>query len=36
MEKLLQILSEIKPNCDFETNNRLIDDGVLTRSTSFL
>ena len=29
MEKLLQILSEIKPNCDFETNNRLIDDGVL-------
>jgi len=29
METLMQILSNIKPDCDFETNQRLIDDGIL-------
>lgn len=29
MDKLLQILSEIHPEIDFENNNLLIDDGIL-------
>ena len=29
MEKLLEILSGIHPEVDFETNEELIDDGVL-------
>ncbi len=29
MEKLLRILSEVKPGCDFENNKSLIDDGIL-------
>ena len=29
MEKLLNILSEIKPDIDFETNEELIDAGIL-------
>ena len=29
MEKLLEILSGIHPEVDFENNNELIDDGIL-------
>lgn len=29
MEKLLDILREIKPDVDFETEDSLIDDGIL-------
>jgi acyl carrier protein len=29
MEELLDILSEIKDDVDFETEDRLIDDGIL-------
>ena len=29
MEKLLEILSGIHPEVDFETNEELIDDGIL-------
>ncbi|VEU80735.1 acyl carrier protein [Haploplasma axanthum] len=29
MEKLLNILNEIKPDIDFETNEELIDAGIL-------
>ena len=29
MEKLLKILSDIHPDVDFETNDSLIDDGIL-------
>lgn len=29
MEELLEILSEIKDDVDFETEDRLIDDGIL-------
>ena len=29
MEELLQILSEIRPDVDFENNKKLIDDGIL-------
>lgn len=29
MEKLLEILQELKPGVDFEGNTRLIDDGIL-------
>ena len=29
MEKLLEILSDLHPEVDFETNEGLIDDGIL-------
>jgi len=29
MEKLLQILSELRPDVDFTQNNKLIDDDIL-------
>ena len=29
MEKLLEILNELHPEVDFETNEELIDDGIL-------
>lgn len=29
MEKLLEILSELHPEVDFENNEELIDDGIL-------
>jgi D-alanine--poly(phosphoribitol) ligase subunit 2 len=29
MEKLLRILSELRPDVDFRNNNKLIDDGVI-------
>ena len=29
MEKLIEILSDLHPEVDFETNEELIDDGVL-------
>jgi D-alanine--poly(phosphoribitol) ligase subunit 2 len=29
MEKLLQVLSELRPEVDFVNNDRLIDDGVI-------
>ena len=29
MEKLLRILSEIRPEVDFQTDAKLIDDGIL-------
>ena len=29
MEKLLEILSDLHPEIDFETNEELIDDGIL-------
>lgn len=29
MEKLLEILQELKPGVDFEGNTHLIDDGIL-------
>lgn len=29
MEKLLEILGEIKPDVDFETTENLIEDGIL-------
>ena len=29
MEKLLEILSEIRPDVDFESEKNLIDDGIL-------
>ena len=28
-EKLLQILTEVRPNVDFENETKLIDDGIL-------
>lgn len=33
MERLLEILSEIKEDVDFSTCTTLIDDGILTLST---
>lgn len=30
MEKLLEILKEIRPDIDFENNDKLIDGGFLT------
>lgn len=30
MEKLIEILEEIKDDVDFETTERLIDDGILS------
>jgi D-alanine--poly(phosphoribitol) ligase subunit 2 len=29
MEELLKILSELRPDVDFEQNEKLIDDGIL-------
>lgn len=29
MDKLLEVLGEIRPDVDFASNKRLIDDGVL-------
>lgn len=29
MEELLEILSEVKPGIDFESENTLVDDGIL-------
>ena len=28
-EKLLQVLSEVRPDVDFEKEKKLIDDGIL-------
>ena len=30
MEKLMDILNDLRPDVDFETEKKLIDDGVLT------
>ncbi len=32
MDELLDILSDCRPDIDFETENTLIDDGILTDS----
>ena len=29
MEKLMEILADIRPDLDFETQDKLIDDGIL-------
>lgn len=30
MEKLLELLRDINPDVDYETNDHLVDDGILT------
>ena len=33
MEELLEILSEVKPGVDFETEKELVDSGILDSMT---